>query len=124
LDLLICYQTIHLSNLKISSMKKLQMTAMALGIATVSLFSFKDVNTATVKGTVSPAEGATQAWALSTSDTVKAPVANGTFELKNLKAGTYQIIIEAVAPYKNTAKEGVEVAEGATVDVGEIKLNQ
>ena len=52
-------------------MKKLQMTAMALGIATVSLFSFKDVNTATVKGTVSPAEGATQAWALSTSDTVK-----------------------------------------------------
>lgn len=105
-------------------MKKLQLTALALGIATVSLFSFKDVETATVKGTVSPAEGATQAWALSSADTAKAPISNGSFEIKDLKPGTYQIVIEAVAPYKNTAKDGVEVAEGASVDVGEIKLNQ
>ncbi|HEY8388582.1 MAG TPA: carboxypeptidase-like regulatory domain-containing protein [Parasegetibacter sp.] len=105
-------------------MKKLQLSALVLGIATASLFSFKDVNTASIKGTVSPAEGATQAWALSSADTVKAPISEGAFEIKGLKAGTYQVVIEAVAPYKNTAKDGVEVAEGATVDVGEIKLNQ
>ena len=102
-------------------------TRSALGSLIVStglLFSFNVFQkTATLKGTVTPADKAKVAWAISTKDTLHADIKDGTFEFKDVNAGTYSIIIEAQEPYANTRKKDVTVSADAPVtDVGEIKL--
>jgi len=52
------------------------------------------------------------------------PPRNGAFELFAPKAGTYTIVIEATAPYKNTTKEGVVVEDDKPVDLGAIVLEK
>ena len=96
----------------------------ALGIATAGLFAFKNVDTGSIKGTVTPADGATKAWAVSPTDTLRGDIQGGSFEITGAKAGTYRLIIEAKPPFRNTAKDNVVVADGQPTNVGEIKLNQ
>jgi hypothetical protein len=105
-------------------MKALKLTLTILMIAVVGLFAFKKIDSGSIKGMVSPADGATRAWALSATDTGKADIHNGSFEIMNIKPGTYRLIIEAKPPYKNAAKDNVAVADGTPNNVGEIKLNQ
>ena len=105
-------------------MKNVKTTLVALSIATAGLFAFKGIDTGSIKGTVTPADGATKAWALSSTDTLKADIKSGGFEITNAKAGTYRLIIEAKPPYKNTAKDNVTVVDGQPTNVGEIKLSQ
>lgn len=106
-------------------MKMKHPAAWATGmLAAVLLCSAAKVQTTTIKGTINPPNGASQVWALSSSDTLKANVSNGTFEFKDAKPGVYSLKVEAIAPYKSASKEGVQVADGATVDVGEIKLEK
>lgn len=115
---------IALSTTKREDMKKMKMTVLALGVMTAGLFAFKGLETGSIKGTVTPADGAVKAWALSATDTLKADIMNGAFEIVNVKPGDYRLIIEAKAPYKNTAKDGVSVKDAQPTDVGEIKLDQ
>ena len=96
----------------------------ALGIAAAGLFAFNAITDGTIKGKVSPSEGAVRAWAESSTDTLNVAVQNGMFEIGNAKPGTYKIIIEAKPPYKNTSKDGVVVADGQPTDVGEIVLSK
>ena len=104
-------------------MKQMRMMLGALAISSVALFSFNAIQTSTIKGSVTPADKAIRAWAVSATDTVNAEIANGVFELKGVKEGTYSIIIEAQEPYANTRKKDVVVsADSAVVNVGEIKL--
>jgi len=107
-------------------MKNVKLKLAALTFATASIFAFNSINTqaVSIKGTVTPADAATRAWALSSSDTLKADIEKGAFEIPNVKPGIYQVIIEAKAPYKNTNKGGVTVAEGKAADLGEIKLDK
>jgi len=105
-------------------MKKARLTLAALGVVAAGLFAFNVITNGSVKGTVSPADAGVRAWAISGTDTLKADVSSGAFEIANAKPGTYQVIVEAKAPYKNAAKDGVEVKDGAATDVGEIKLAQ
>ena len=104
-------------------MKNIRLALVALGISSGALFSFNALQTNTIKGSVTPAEKAVRAWAVSPTDTLKADVQNGTFEIKDVKAGTYSVIIEAEEPYANTRKKDVIVAADAqATDIGEIKL--
>ncbi len=105
-------------------MKRAKLTLAALGIVAAGLFAFNVITNGSVKGTVSPADAAVRALAISGADTLKADIANGAFEIGEAKPGTYQVIIEAKAPYKNAVKDGVEVKEGEATDLGEIKLEQ
>ncbi|MEO5997469.1 MAG: carboxypeptidase-like regulatory domain-containing protein [Chitinophagaceae bacterium] len=108
-------------------MKNVKLKIAALTLATASIFAFNSGTTmqaVSIKGTVSPAEGASKVWALSSTDTLKADIDKGTFEIPNVKPGIYQVIIEAKSPYKNTAKDGVTVEQGKGTDVGEIKLDK
>lgn len=105
-------------------MKKMKFAALALGVMTAGLFAFKSIGSGSIKGTVSPADAAVQAWAYSVADTMKAPVSEGSFEITGLKGGDYRLVIEAKAPYKNQVKENVSVMDGQATDVGEIKLEQ
>jgi Polysaccharide lyase family 4, domain II len=103
-------------------MKKAKLALVAMGISTAALFSFREFQTNGIKGTVTPADKAVRAWAISPTDTVQAAIESGAFELKNVKAGTYSVIIEAQEPFANTRKKDVVVTEGQTTEVGEIKL--
>jgi len=104
-------------------MKQIRMMLGALAISSAALFSFNAIQTSTIKGSVTPADKGVRAWAVSATDTLKADITNGVFELNDVKAGTYSIIIEAQEPYANTRKKDVVVsADSAVVNVGEIKL--
>ncbi|MFI5151932.1 MAG: carboxypeptidase-like regulatory domain-containing protein [Chitinophagales bacterium] len=105
-------------------MKITKLGLVAFVIATAGLFSFHGLFNGTVKGKVSPPEGAKMAWVISAVDTLKVPINKGEFEVADLKPGVYKVIIEARPPYKNVAKDAVTVADGQTNDVGEIKLSQ
>ena len=105
-------------------MKKMRLSVAALGIAAAGLFAFKGIEAGSIKGKVSPAEGASRAWALSSSDTLQTEIKNGTFEIKDAKAGIYRVIIEAKPPFKNAAKDNITVTDGQAADAGEIKLEQ
>ncbi|HKZ66779.1 MAG TPA: carboxypeptidase-like regulatory domain-containing protein [Chitinophagaceae bacterium] len=104
-------------------MKKIRLALVALAVSSAGLFSFKAFQANSIKGTVTPADKAVRAWAVSPTDTLKAEVQNGTFEIRDVKAGTYSVIIEAQEPYANTRKKDVVVeAEKQTTDIGEIIL--
>ncbi len=95
-----------------------------LGIMAAGLFAFTGLQSGSIKGTVSPSDGAVRAWAESSSDTLKADVINGSYEITNVKPGSYRVIIEAKPPYRNAAKENVTVNDGQAADAGEIKLEK
>lgn len=106
-------------------MKNIKLALSALAISSAALFSFNALQTSTVKGSVTPADKGIRAWAISNTDTVNAAIQNGSFEIKNVKPGTYSIIIEAQAPYANTRKKDIVVsADSAVTNVGEIQLQQ
>ena len=105
-------------------MKNAKLKLAALSLAAVAIFAFTNIRTGVIKGMVTPADGAVNAWAVSATDTLKATVDKGTFSIADAKPGTYRVIIEAKPPYKNAAKDGVTVTDGQTTDVGEIKLEQ
>jgi len=105
-------------------MKNTKFAAMGAGIIAIAITAFTSLQSNSIKGTVTPADKAVKAWALSSSDTLSAPVINGSFEIKNAKPGDYSVIIEAQAPYANTRKKDVMVTSGQTTDVGEIRLQQ
>jgi len=102
---------------------KLKLAAVAIA-ATLASLAFSAVKSGSIKGTVTPANAAVRAWAISGTDTLKASVDGGSFSISDAKPGIYKMIIEATPPYKNIAKEGVSVADGQQTDVGEIKLQQ
>ena len=91
----------------------------------ITAFTFKQ-QSSSIKGTVTPADKAVTAWAIpsSSSDSVSAPVNNGSFEIQNLKPGEYSVVVDGQAPYGNAQKTGVMVEDGKTTDVGEITLQK
>jgi hypothetical protein len=95
-----------------------------VSIVAAGLFAFSSLRDGSIRGTVSPPEGGVRAWAESYTDTVKAPIINGSYEIAGVKPGTYKVIIEAKPPYRNAAKEGVMVSDGQTSDAGEIRLEK
>jgi hypothetical protein len=105
-------------------MKFANLKLAAVTIAAAGLFAFSSMRAGSIKGTVSPAEGATMAWAESSTDTLKAPITNGSYEITDAKPGTYKVVIEAKPPYRNAAKDGVTVSDGQAADAGEIKLEK
>jgi hypothetical protein len=104
-------------------MKKTKLALVALAISAVILFAFSAIPASTIKGSVTPAGMAIKAWAISPTDTLSANVLNGEFEIKDVKPGTYSVVIEAQAPYAATRRRDVVVkADVPVTDIGEIKL--
>jgi hypothetical protein len=96
----------------------------AMTVVIAGLFAFTHFKVGSIKGTVTPAEAGVRAWAESATDTLRAPIVNGTYEIADVKPGAYKIIIEAKPPYHNIAKDGIMVNDGQAADVGEIKLDK
>jgi|SRR6185312_7122661 len=92
--------------------------------AAAGLLAFAGLRDGSIHGTVTPAEGGVRAWAESASDTVKAPITNGSYEIAGVKPGTYRVVIEAKPPYRNAAKDDIMVSDGQSADAGEIHLEK
>src|ERR1700742_4488054 len=96
----------------------------AVIVAAAGLFAFAHLKVGSIRGTIMPVDAGVRAWAESASDTVKAPIVNGSFEITDVKPGAYKIVIEAKPPYRNIAKDGIMVSDGQPADAGEIKLDK
>ena len=106
-------------------MKTKKIIALAASLVMVfALFAFTTFKNGTIKGKVSPSASATSAYVVSGMDTLRTNVQNGLFEIREVKPGTYKLVIEAIAPYKNFEKDGVVVDERKETNVGEISLQQ
>jgi len=93
-----------------------------LALAITALFSFTLMLASGIKGSISPAENAGDVWAISGTDSLKTTPVQGAFQFNEVKPGTYKIIVEGKAPYKDFVKEGVEVKEDEVLDLGNITL--
>lgn len=93
-------------------------------IVLTGIFSFCSIQSGTIKGTVSPSEAARTVWTISGTDTLKATINNGSFDIMNVNAGTYKIVVEAASPYKNKVLDNITVMDGNTTDVGIITLEK
>ncbi|MCS3796505.1 carboxypeptidase-like regulatory domain-containing protein [Niastella sp. OAS944] len=93
-------------------------------IPVVAFFSFSVKFASVIKGTISPAESAVYVWAIIGNDSTKVALVQGAFQLNDLKAGTYKIVVEATAPYKDFVKEGVVIKDGEVLDLGNITLSK
>lgn len=105
-------------------MKHLKTSIAAVAILAGTLFAFNTQGNGSIKGAVAPAESAAKVWAVSETDTLQSAITDGSFELKNVKEGTYRLIVEANPPYKNAAKENVVVTADNVTDVGTITITQ
>ena len=104
--------------------RKVKLLIPAAFAACILLFAFNARFAGSIKGKVSPADAATRIWAQSATDTAHADIMNGNFEIPNLKAGTYKVVVDAKPPYQNMSKDNVVVADGQATDVGTITLNR
>jgi len=107
-------------------MKKKHIAVLATIMFSAILFcSMARWQATSIKGTVNPPGGASQIWAMSSTETYRTIITDGKFELKNIKAGTYNLEVKGIAPYKDAVIKGVQVIDGVPqVDVGEIKLEK
>ncbi|HWB24008.1 MAG TPA: carboxypeptidase-like regulatory domain-containing protein [Chitinophagaceae bacterium] len=105
-------------------MKNTIIKLIAIIAVALTLFSFTLYAPASITGRVTPPEAIKDVWAMSLKDTFRANISQGGFSIMNVKPGTYKILIDAVAPYKDVIKEDVSVTDGQPVDLGEIKLEK
>jgi hypothetical protein len=95
-----------------------------IGLLTFLSLAFSHYFNSPVKGSVSPANGASRAWLISRQDTLSAPVVEGNFMITNVKPGNYMLMLEARPPYRDSFKRDILVVEGQPTDVGVIEMNK
>jgi hypothetical protein len=95
-----------------------------VGLLSFIFLAFRVYFNSPVKGSVSPANGASRAWLINKTDTLSAPVIQGNFMITNVKPGNYTLMMEAKPPYRDSFKQDVLVVEGQPTDVGVIEMNQ
>lgn len=106
-------------------MKKLIVTLLICAIVLPIFSAFvQGFAGGTIKGTIYPADAAVNVKAVNANvlDSTVAIIKKGSFEISGLKSGNYTIEVLGIPPYKKVSKMNIQVSDGATVDVGEIKL--
>ncbi len=96
----------------------------AVIVAAIGMFAFASLRFGSIRGTITPVDAGVRAWAESATDTLKAPIVNGSYEITDAKAGADKGSIEAKPPYRKIARDGIMVSVGQAADAGEIKLDQ
>ncbi|SFE28623.1 hypothetical protein SAMN05518672_105163 [Chitinophaga sp. CF118] len=105
-------------------MKKISVSILLLATIAVGTFAFKNAGSGSISGKVTPADAASQVWAFQGTDTLKAPVTDGVFNVQGATAGTYTVIVGAKHPFKDVTFTNVKVEDDKTTDLGEIKLQE
>ncbi len=105
-------------------MKNLKLTMIALATVAFGTFAFKGIDGGSITGKVTPADAATDAWAIQGTDTLKTAVSDGAFTFQDSKAGSYTVMVAAKTPFKPAVLNDVKVEDGKATDLGEIKLSE
>ena len=105
-------------------MKRTRTALLGFAIAAVALLSFQKHGTSILKGIVTPAFYAMNAWAISEHDTLYTSVEDGSFSFAIPDPGTYKIIVEARSPYRHMQKNGIVVRDGEQINLGELSLQK
>lgn len=105
-------------------MKRASLNFLAVAGLSIGLLAFGGAKDGGIQGKVTPAEGAKEVIAIAGTDTLRSQISNGVFVFGKVKKGTYTVWVKANAPYKDASVENVAVADSATTDIGEIKLQQ
>jgi hypothetical protein len=103
-------------------MKLTRIDFAGLLIAVLILSAFVFWEGGLIKAKVVPVENASRAFAISGTDTIRTTITNGSIEISKLKAGIYQLWIEATAPYQHKLIPDVSVKDNEITDLGEIQL--
>jgi hypothetical protein len=107
---------------KIIDMKTLWVLILVI-VSVCVLHAFKAGQKSGISGRITPADGGQRVWAIQGSDSLSLIPTGGSF-LIEAKPGLYKILVDAKEPYKDVLMENIEVTNGKTTDVGEIKLTQ
>lgn len=105
-------------------MRRASLNLLTVAGLSIGLLAFSSVREGGIKGTVTPAEGASEVIAIAGTDTLRSQITNGTFVFGDVKKGTYTLWIKANSPYKDASIENVAVVDSTTTDIGEVKLLQ
>lgn len=93
-----------------------------LVVAIAGLPGFTYFEAGSIRGRVTPADGAFHVFAIAGKDTLQTDIRLGDFQFTNVKPGSYIVIVDAHAPYKDVVRDGVVVTDGNVADLGEIQL--
>ena len=103
-------------------MRKIKHSLVTITVMAAGLFAFTNFEAGAIRGRVTPADGAFHVMAISGRDTVTANITLGEFLINSVKPGSYIVIIDAHAPYRDVVRDGIVVTDGNVVDLGEIQL--
>lgn len=104
-------------------MKKTAFTLIVTILTVAMLHAFRMMQSSSISGKVIPPEGSELILAISGRDSIRTNVINGAFVF-TVKPGTWKIMVEGKAPFKDAVLERVDVKEGQNTDLGEIRLQQ
>jgi hypothetical protein len=76
-----------------------------------------------IHGTIDPADGASKVWAINGTDSFSTLPVSGRFSV-SVKPGNWYLLVEGIAPYKNTAVNSILVLDNQSTDAGVIKMNR
>jgi hypothetical protein len=102
---------------------KIVLWAVAL-LALVFLVFAKPFTSGSVRGTIVPHGSAIQVWLYSGTDTMRSTIQDDVFEITNVKAGTYSLIVDPMPTFKTSVRTGIKVNDGEATNVGEIIIEQ
>ncbi|WP_316792732.1 carboxypeptidase regulatory-like domain-containing protein [Pedobacter frigoris] len=105
-------------------MKKLSLSLLVFTVLALGILAFTFIKNGGIRGTIVPADGATEVIAISATDTLRTTISNGSFTFGEVKPATYTIWVKGKLPYKDASVENVAVIDSTVTDVGEIKLQQ
>jgi hypothetical protein len=93
-------------------------------IAVVSvLHAYKAAQRSGISGKIIPYGVGQTIWAVRGNDSVRLVTTGGAF-LIEAKPGSYNVIINGKEPFSNLLLQNIEVVNGKTTELGEVKLSQ
>lgn len=105
-------------------MKKLNVRLFFMAGLLFGLSGFTMIKTGAIQGKLMPADGAIAVLAVNGPDTLRLSPVSGSFIFKNVKTGTYTVVVKAKPPYQDIVVKDVAVIDSVTTDVGILKLLQ
>jgi hypothetical protein len=103
-------------------MKTRWVLILVIAIVTI-LHAYRAAQKSGISGRITPADAVVLVYAIQGTDSLKFIPTAGSF-LIEAKPGLYKIIIDGKEPYKDVMLENIEVSNGKTTDLGEIKLSR
>ncbi|HEV7782223.1 MAG TPA: hypothetical protein VGO58_13205 [Chitinophagaceae bacterium] len=86
-------------------------------------FNARNIPDSGIHGSIDPIDGGSKVWAINGTDSFSTIPVSGKFSV-SVKPGNWSLLVEAIAPYKNTVMNGILVLDNQSTDAGVIKMNR